>query len=379
MVLKGRLMIFSLLISLFLFILDRLVLVGRAKNDKDLEIIILRQQVRILQRKVKSPPEISDPVRMVLATLMHKYSGMTDSAGRHLHQVMLIFKPDTVLRWHRELVRRKWTFKRKGKPGRPAMSSELVALIVRLAKENPRWGYDKIQGELLKLGYSLCASSVRNILKRHRITPASERSSSSWGNFLGHYKDQILACDFFTVETIWLKTIYVLFFIELGTRRVHLAGCTAHPETTWVTQQARQLAWDLKEDDKKMAFLIHDNDKKFPASFDTVFSSEKMKIIHTPYKAPRANSYAERWVRSVREECLDQILVLNEKHLHRVLKEYGNYYNHDRPHQGIGQGFPMPLIGTERNTKGTIVRRNVLGGVIHDYHRQPSSRISGYG
>jgi hypothetical protein len=154
---------------------------------------------------------------------------------------MLIFKPDTVLRWHRELVRRKWTFKRKGKPGRPGISSELEALIVRLAKENPCWGYDKIQGELLKPGYNLSASSVRNILKRHRLTPASERSSGSWRSFLGHDKDQILACDFFTVETIWLKTIYVLFFIELGTRRVHLAGCTTNPDTTWVTQQARQL------------------------------------------------------------------------------------------------------------------------------------------
>ena len=128
-----------------------------------------------------------------------------------------------------------------------------------------------------------------------------------------------------------------------------------------------------------MVFLIHDNDKKFTTSFEAVFSSERIEVIHTPYHTPRANSYAERWVRSVREECLDQILIMNEKHLHRVLKEYGNYYNHDRPHQGIGQGFPMPVIGTKRSTIGTIVRRNVLGGVIHDYHRQPSSRISGYG
>ncbi len=165
----------------------------------------------------------------------------------------------------------------------------------------------------------------------------------------------------------------------LGTRRIHLAGCTAHPETTWVTQQARQLAWDLKEDDKKMAFLIHDNDKKFTTSFDTVFSSERIEIIHTPYQAPRANSYAERWVRSVREECLDQILIMNEIHLNRVLKEYGAYYNHARSHQGIGQRFPVSSIRPESSTKGPIIRRDVLGGIIHDYHRQPSSRISGYG
>ena len=167
---------------------------------------------------------------MILATLLDKYCSFKDGARQHLNQVMLIFKPDTVLRWHRELVRRKWTFKRTGKPGRPGISSELEALIIRLAKENPRRGYGKIQGELLKLGYKLCASSVRNILKRHRITPSSEHSSGSWRAFLGHYKDQILACDFFTVETIWLKTTYVLFFIELGSRRIHLAGCTTAPQ-----------------------------------------------------------------------------------------------------------------------------------------------------
>lgn len=158
-----------------------------------------------------------------------------------MQQVMLIFKPDTVLRWHREMIRCKWVFQQKRKPGRPRISSELEELIIRLAKENPRWGNDKIQGELLKLGYVVSPTSVRNVLKRHRISPAPQRSSNSWRSFLGHYKDQILACDFFTIETISLKTLHGLFFIELGTRRVHLAGCTAHPDTIWVTQQARQL------------------------------------------------------------------------------------------------------------------------------------------
>jgi putative transposase len=184
----------------------------------------------------------------------------------------------------------------KEKPGRPKISSELETLIVQLAKENPRWGYDKIQGELLKLGYKLCASSVRNILKRHRLTPAYERSAGSWPSFLGHYQDQILACDFFTVETIWLKTIYVLFFIELGTRRIHLAGCITAPNSAGVTQQARQMVWNLNDDSKKIAYLIHDNDKKFSLSFDNVFSSEKIEFVHTPFQALRANSFAERWV-----------------------------------------------------------------------------------
>ena len=278
-------MIFSLLMSLFSLSLDLLAIMGVSKRDKDLEIIILRQQVRILQRKVKTPPRISDPERIILAILTDKISQSTKDARQRLQQVMIIFKPDTILRWHRELVRRNWTFKRKGKPGRPGISSELKTLILRLAKENPRWGYDKIQGDLLKLGYNLSASTVRNILKRHRVTNASERSSDSWRSFLEHYKNQILACDFFTVETIWLKTIYVLFFIELGTRRVHLASCTTNPDTTWVTQQARQLVWNLKDDAHDIAFLIHDNDTKFSFSFDSVFKSEEIEILHTLYAA----------------------------------------------------------------------------------------------
>ena len=346
-------------------------------RDKDLEIIILRQQMRILQRKVKTPPRITDPERMILAILTDRYKQSADDASQRLHQVMLIFKPDTVLGWHRKLVRRKWTFRRKGIPGRPCISSELEALIVRLAKENTRWGYDKIHGELLKLGHRICVTSVRNVLKRCKVTPVSQRSNGSWRSFLGHYKDQILACDFFTIETIWLKTIYVLFFIELGTRRIYLAGCTTNPDLTWITQQARQVVWNLKDDSRDMAFLIHDNDTKFTSSYDNLFSSEGIEVLHTPYRAPRANAFAERWVRSVREECLDHILVLDENHLRRVLREYGEYYNHARPHQGIGQHFPVS--GPERSIKGPIRRRDILGGVIHDYYRQPPPLVSDYG
>jgi len=180
------------------------------------------------------------------------------------------------------------------------------------------------------------------------------------------------------VETICLKTIYVLFFIELDTRRIHGAGCTSNPNTIWVTQQARQWVWDLKDNDRvRMAFLIHDHDPKFTSSFESVFSSEGIEILHTPHRAPRANAYAERWVRSVREECLDPILVLNENHLRRVLKEYAQYYNHFLPHQGLGHRFP--LSGPTRYKEGLIRRWDILGGVIHDYYRQPSTPVSGYG
>jgi len=366
------------LMHILTFFLDLFTIMGITDSNRDLEIIILRHQVHILQRKVKTHPRISDSERMIMATLTNKFRRSSKDARQHLYQVLLIYKPDTVLAWHRNLVRRKWSFKREGKPSRPGISCELEALILRLAKENPRWGYDKIQGELLKLGHRLGATSVRNILKRHRVTPVSQRSTGSWCSLLRHYKDQILACDFFTVETIWLKTIYVLFFIELGTRRIHLAGCTTNPNKIWVTQQARQLVWDLKDNDRDMmAFLIHDNDTKFTSSFDSVFSSEGAEILHTPYQAPRANAFAERWVRSVREECLDHILILNENHLRCVLNEYAEYYNHARPHQGIRQHFP--ISGPVRNTGGPIRSRDILGGIIHDYYRQPQAPISSYG
>ena len=178
-------MIYGSFIHILTFFLDFFTVMGAMNRDKDPEIIILRQQVRILQRKVKTPPRITDPERMILAILTDRYKQSVDDARQRLHQVMLIFKPDTVLGWHRELVRRKWTFRRKGNPGRPCILSELQALIVRLAKENPRWGYDKIHGELLKLGHRLGVTSVRNILKRRKVTPVSQRSTGTWRSFLG--------------------------------------------------------------------------------------------------------------------------------------------------------------------------------------------------
>ncbi len=182
-----------------------------------------------------------------------------------------------------------------------------------------------------------------------------------------HYKGQILACDLFTVETLFLQTLYVCFFIELDSRKVHFAGCTAHPTGAWMTQQARQMVWLLHERPAPMRFLIHDRDKKFSAVFDTVLRSEGIKVIQTPVKAPNANAYAERWVRSVRQECLDKLLVINAVHLRRVMRDYVQYYNTARPHQGIAQRMPVPTLVSD--ARGPIRCRDVLGGIIHDYYR----------
>jgi transposase InsO family protein len=338
--------------------------------EKDLEILILRHQLSILQRKLKHPIRPNRVEKMTLAVLTNQFKRTTHRTVNQLRDVIRIFQPETVLRWHRELVRRKWTYARKNKGGRPRISEEVEQLILRLARENTRWGYDKIHGELLKLNFKVSPTSIRNILDRHGILPAPVRNGSlGWRHLMNHYKEQILACDFFTVETALLQTIYVLFFIELGSRRVHFAGITTNPNQIWVTQQARQLAWKLSEREKPLLFLIHDNDASFCQAFDAVFESDGIHVIHTPFRAPNANAFAERWVRSAREECLDLILILNAAHLRRVLIEYIDYYNTARPHQGIHQQPPIPH---PRPTSGTIQRRNILGGIIHDYYRIPT-------
>jgi transposase InsO family protein len=186
---------------------------------------------------------------------------------------------------------------------------------------------------------------------------------------MDHYKDQILACDFFTFETVWLQTIYELFFIELGSCQVRIAGITANPNEIWISQQSRHLLWELQDQDRPLCFLIHDNDTKFSNAFDAVFESEGIRVINTPFRASNANAFTERWIRTVREECLEHILILGTNHLKRVLIEYSNYYNSYRPHQGIEQKTPMlPQFPSE----GIIHRRKILGGIINDYYRSPT-------
>lgn len=241
---------------------------------------------------------------------------------------------------------------------------------MRLAQDNPGLGFEKLEGELKKLGFEVSKATTRRVLRRHGIPPAPERSrqGSSWRTFLNNYKEQILACDFFTVETTWLKTLYVLFFIEHGNRRVHLAGCTPHPQTDWVTQQARQMVWKLGERSTPIRYLLHDRDGKFPDSFDNIFRSEDIDPILMPARAPNANAIAERWIRSAREECLDKLLIWDESHLRRVLGEYVLYYNQRRPHQGLAQDSPLGL--ETASPDGTIHHREVLGGIIRDYYRE---------
>jgi putative transposase len=330
---------------------------------------VLRQQVRLLQRQRQRPPRLTRGEQLTLAVLTAALARLTAGPRHQLDQYLLLFTPDTILRWHRELVRRKWTYRRMKRGGRPAIPAEEDALVLRLARENPRWGHRRIQGELAKLGHAVSASAVRAMLRRHRLPPAPQRRrATTWRGFIARHKDQLLACDFFTVETLFLKTVHVLFFIEVATRRVYLAGCTSRPTAAWVTQQARQLVWTLQETGTPPRFLVHDRDAKFPPTFDAVFASEGLEIVRTPYRAPTANAHAERWVRTARAECLDHLLIVNEAHLRTVLASYTAHYNRARPHRGLHQQTPIPYAPMPGS--GAVRRRDVLGGLIHEYDRE---------
>jgi transposase InsO family protein len=247
-------------------------------------------------------------------------------------------------------------------------------LVLRLARENPSWGYRRIQGELVGLGVKLAASTVWTILKEEGIEPAPKRMQTSWAEFLRQQAASILECDFLTVDTLFLKRFYVLFFVELATRRVWLAGITTNPDGRWVTQQARNLLMTLDDEDARPRFLVRDRDSKFTRGFDKVFRSEGMRVIKAPVRAPKARAHAERWVGTVRRECLDRILIVGRRHLQRVLAAYVAHYNEHRPHRALEQRSPLrtsppgeeqpiaELIDLDR-----VRRRNLLGGLIHEY------------
>jgi len=352
-------MALSFLYIAFIRVLELLRLRGGDTTDLAIEVVILRHEVAVLRRQV-ARPTLRPADRALLAAL----SRLLSRAKRNRSFV----QPETLLRWHRDLVRRRWTYPHS--PGRPSIPAGTMRLVVRLARENPTWGYRRIHGELLGMGIRLAPSSVWAILKRHGIEPSPKRSGPAWGEFLRAQAATLLACDFFTVDTVLLRRLYVLFFVEHGSRKVHVAGATANPTEAWVTQQARQFAWVLGERSVPGRWLIRDRDAKFTASFDEVFRSARIGIIRTPVRAPRANAIAERFVETVRRECLDRILILGRRHLMAVLGEFVDHYNTHRPHRTIGQAPPCPSASTDVGSAtpaGRVVRTDRLGGLIHEY------------
>ncbi|ABW12811.1 Integrase catalytic region [Parafrankia sp. EAN1pec] len=280
-----------------------------------------------------------------------------------------LITPGTVLRWHRRLITRKWTSSRR--MGQPPVGTEIVTLIERLATENTTWGYPRIRGELLKLGHRVSASTIRRVLTSLGLPPAPQRQTdTTWRQFLRTQASTMLAVDFFHVDcAVTLRRLYCFFVIEVGSRIVHILGVTAHPDGPWTTQQARNLLMDLGDRAADFQFLVRDRAGQFTASFDAVLADAGITAIKIPPRTPRANAYAERFVRTVRTEVTDRMLIFGERHLRTVLAEYARHYNGRRPHRGCGLQPPRPDHPVADLTKERIKRRPVLGGLINEYER----------
>jgi transposase InsO family protein len=346
---------------LYLVLLRLLTLVAPSYRSDDavqIEILVLRHQLAVLRRQVKRPVYRRCD-RALLA-----------AASRILPRERwgaFLVRPETLLRWHRSLVARKWTRPHR-RPGRPAIDQRVCKLILQMARENPRWGYLRIKGELGKLGIRASATSIAMLLHRSGVGPAPRRGIG-WRGFLKAQAAGILACDFFTVETAFLETLYVLFFIEVETRRVHVTVSTTNPDSSFVTQQARNLVMSLADEGAQIRLLIRDRDTKFCRSFDDVFVSEGIRLIRTPIRAPNANAFAERWI-----DASSRVLGLapdrGPRHLDRILAIYVQHYNRRRPHRGLGLQVPESLAPVEEaDGVPDIERRDLLGGLVHEYMR----------
>ena len=349
----------SLLYSLVRFLLDVVATSHGDQANLQAEVLALRRQVQVLERQIKrvrwSPGD-----QMIMAALRERLPRPA-WAG-------LLLKPETVLGWHGALVRRKWAvYRSRPRRGRPPISKECRQLILRMARENPRWGYVRRRGEMLKLGHTVAATTIRSVLLGDGIPPAGRRSELTWKQFLAAHAETLMAADFFNVDTIFFKRLYVLIYVHLATRRVLLASCTAEPDQAWVTQQARNLCWKLEDEGIGLSVVVHDRDKKFAPSADVVFKSAGARVLLTPLMAPRANAYAERWIGSCRRECLDWMLILNQRHLEVAPREYCRHYNDERPHRSrnlrppASRGDPIPPAS------GRIERRTRLGGLLNEY------------
>ena len=336
--------------------------ITRSKSELVLENALLRQQLIILLRQTKRA-KLTWRDRTLFVLLASKL--------RTWKEALIIVQPDTVLRWHRELFKRFW--KRKSKPqhkqGRPPLTDDLVALIKRVVKENLTWGAERIRGELLKLGIRVSKSTIQKYMNDER---GSRASKQTWATFLRNHASQIWACDFLQTCDIFFCTVFVFVIVEFGSRRVVHSGVTRNAIDQWTAQQLRE-ATPFGEGPR---FLIRDNDDKFGPSFARVAKGTGIEVLKTPYRAPRANAICERFLGSLRRECLDHFLILSERHLYRVVIEYKEYFNHTRPHQGIEQRIPcQPKRPEAPPASGKVASRLVLRGLHHDYFWQAAESV----
>jgi putative transposase len=354
------------LVVSFLYVLawrlfELVVLLACRERSKEIEILVLRHELSILRRQV-GRPQFAPRDRLLLAALSRMLPRRSWPA--------FLVTPETLLRWHRRLVAKHWTYPHT-RPGRPPVDRPVRELILRLARENTSWGYVRIVGELRKLGIDVSATLVRNVLRAAGVPPAPQRGQLDWRSFLRQHAATTLACDFFTVDTVFLRRQYVLVFLCIGSRRIEYVACTSNPDGVWMMQQARNLLMDLDERSQRPRFLIHDRDAKFSRAFDAIFHDDGMKVIRTPTRAPNTNAHVERWVGSVRRECLDRLLIFSRRQLDRVVRVYVLHYNERRPHRALDLRAPdsraIPSARGDPAESAAVRRRDLLGGLIHEY------------
>jgi putative transposase len=355
-------LVLSLVYVLGRRVFELVVLLGRGERSKELEILVLRHELSILRRQV-SRPRFAPRDRVVLAALSRVLP-------RRSWRAFLV-RPETLLRWHRRLAARHWTYPHR-RPGRPPIDGQVRELILRLARENNSWGYLRIVGELRTLGIDVSATLVRNVLRAAGVPPAPQRDRLDWRSFLRQHAATTLACDFLTVDTVLLRRVYVLVFICIGGRRIEYIASTGKPDGRWMAQQARNLLMDLDDRGRRPRFVVHDRDAKFGRAFDAVFHGDGMRVIRTLPRAPNANAHIERWVGSLRRECLDRLLILSRRQLEDVLRVYVRHYNERRPHRALDLRAPDPRLtpsirGRPTASATELRRRDLLGGVIHEY------------
>ena len=328
---------------------------GQSKSELIAENALLRQQLTILKRQMK-PPSITRTDRMLLVLLA--------KLVRTWQQALFIVQPDTLLRWHRELFRLFWKRKSKAVSRKPKVAEETIALIREMARDNRLWGAERIRGELLKLGLRVCK---RTIQKYMRPVRSQQPRGQKWATFLRNHAAQVWACDFLQVTDLFFRPLFAFFVIELKSRKVIHVGVTRSPTDAWTAQQLRE-ATPYGQAPK---YLIRDNDSKFGSCFTRVATTSAIEILKTPIHAPRANAVCERFLRSVRQECLDHLFIFNEKQLQCVLNGYVAYFNQARPHQGIQQQIPQQrrMVSCAQNAGNKVIALPVMGGLHHDYQR----------
>ncbi|MFC5059823.1 integrase core domain-containing protein [Saccharothrix xinjiangensis] len=335
----------------------------RGEAAKDAELLVLRHENAVLRRQLTGPVRYEPADRFWFAAL----AGLVDR--RRWREVFPVM-PGTLLAWHRRLVARKWDYSARRRIGRPPTRTAVKSLVLRLARENPRWGHRRIQGELARLGHHIAHSTVWRILHDAGIDPAPRRTGPTWRQFLTAQAQGIIAADFLHLDTVLGTRLYTLAFLEHGTRRLHITGVTAHPTQEWTTQQARNLTADLGHRTESLRFLLRDRDGKYSQTFDTIFQADDLRVIKSAPQAPRMNAHCERVIGTIRRELLDHILITGETHARQVLKTYEDHYNRHRPHQARDQLPPEtqqhPAAEHDLDTH-RVLRTRILGGLINEY------------